>query len=151
VHCPFCREPDSKVVDSRVLEDGTGVRRRRECVACGGRFTTYEKAEEIPLYVVKKDGRREPFDRRKLLAGITRACEKRPIARADVERTVDEIEAALRDRAEREVRTSTVGELVMERLKDLDPVAYLRFASVYREFHDLGAFLREIEYLGHGT
>ena len=151
MHCPFCREPDSKVVDSRVLEDGTGVRRRRECLACGERFTTYERAEEIPLYVVKKDGRREPFERTKLLTGLTRACEKRPIPRETIEHWADEISGILRDGMAREVRSSAVGELVMERLKAADPVAYLRFASVYREFRDLEAFLREIENLGQGA
>ena len=148
MRCPYCREPESKVVDSRVLEDGAGVRRRRECTGCGARFTTYERTEEVPLYVVKKDGRREQFDPRKLLAGISRACEKRPIPREAVEGCVADIERALRDGLHREVRSSVVGELVMERLQALDPVAYLRFASVYREFHDLEAFLREIEHLG---
>lgn len=138
------------MIDSRVLEDGAGVRRRRECIGCGARFTTYERTEEVPLYVVKKDGRREQFDPRKLLAGISRACEKRPIPREAVEGCVADIERALRDGLHREVRSSEVGELVMERLKALDPVAYLRFASVYREFHDLEAFLREIENLGSG-
>ena len=131
-----------------MLEDGTGVRRRRECLGCGERFTTYERTEEAPLYVVKKDGRREVFDPGKLLTGLTRACEKRPIPRAAVEQCGQEIERSLRDGMQREVRSSVIGELVMERLKTLDPVAYLRFASVYREFHDLEAFLREIETLG---
>jgi len=147
MNCPVCKAADSRVVDSRLTDDGTAVRRRRECAQCGRRFTTYERLEVPPLFVIKKDGRREPFDREKILAGITKACEKRPVAREEVERVVEGIEQALRDRLATEVPTREIGEMVMERLRSLDEVAYVRFASVYKEFRDAESFVQEIERL----
>lgn len=145
--CPFCGEPDSKVLDSRAIEEGATIRRRRECPACGQRFTTYERVEREPLVVVKKDGRRESFDRRKILNGLLKACEKRPIALQQLEELVDAVERELALRSEREIPSSTIGELVMERLRQLDEVAYVRFASVYRQFGDLNRFLEELKEL----
>jgi len=133
------------VVDSRGSGDGVSIRRRRECLGCGKRFTTYEHVEEQPLMIVKKDGRREPFDRHKLLAGLVKACEKRPVSMDDLERLVDELERELSQHFEREVPSREVGERVMKRLHALDPVAYVRFASVYREFKDVEQFLRELK------
>jgi transcriptional repressor NrdR len=147
MNCPVCKAADSRVVDSRLTDDGTAVRRRRECAQCGRRFTTYERLEVPPLFVIKKDGRREPFDREKILAGITKACEKRPVAREEVARVVEGIEQALRDRLATEVPTREIGEMVMERLRSLDEVAYVRFASVYKEFRDAESFVQEIERL----
>ncbi|MDI3279995.1 MAG: transcriptional regulator NrdR [Bacillota bacterium] len=145
--CPFCGEPDSKVLDSRASEEGAAIRRRRECPACGQRFTTYERVEREPLVVVKKDGRRESFDRRKILNGLLKACEKRPIALQQLEELVDAVERELALRSEREIPSSAIGELVMERLRQLDEVAYVRFASVYRQFGDLNRFLEELKEL----
>ena len=145
--CPYCENEESRVIDSRHTEDGHAIRRRRECEACGRRFTTYEKVEEMILMVIKKDGRREAFDRSKLLNGIIRACEKRPVSIADMEKIVDEIERGLNNMMEKEVDSTFIGELVMERLKDLDEVAYVRFASVYRQFTDINTFVAEIEKL----
>lgn len=142
--CPFCHSPESKVVDSRLADAGAAIRRRRECEACGRRFNTYERPEEIPLYVIKKDGSREPFDRNKILVGITKACEKRPVSRQDIERIAVEIEAAARDRLATEVAAREIGEMVMERLRELDAVAYVRFASVYKEFRDVDSFVEEV-------
>ncbi len=142
--CPYCGEQESKVVDSRHAEDSTSIRRRRECLACGRRFTTYETVENIPLIAVKKDGSRQCFDRGKILNGMLRACEKRPVPLGDLERAVDEIEQNLQNSLDREIRTSEIGELVMERLKPLDEVAYVRFASVYRQFKDINTFMEEL-------
>ena len=145
--CPFCGAGDDRVVDSRESREGEVIRRRRECVACGRRFTSYETIEEIPYVVVKNDGRREPFDRRKLRAGLVKACEKRPVSPAQLDAIVDEIETRLHDTEEREMGTRQVGALVMERLRELDKVAYVRFASVYRKFEDVDEFLQELKTL----
>ena len=142
--CPFCGHQEDKVVDSRASSDGAAIRRRRECMACGKRFTTYEHVEEQGLMVIKKDGRREPFDRRKLLGGLLRACEKRPISVDRLEQIADEIERDLSRNFDREVPSREIGERVMKRLHALDPVAYVRFASVYREFKDAEQFIREL-------
>ena len=143
--CPFCGHEEDKVVDSRARSDGVAIRRRRECLACGKRFTTYEHVEEQPLMVIKKDGRREPFDRHKVLAGRVKACEKRPVSMDDLERLVDELERELSQQFEREAPSREVGERVMKKLHALDPVAYVRFASVYREFKDVEQFMRELK------
>ena len=143
--CPFCGHQEDKVVDSRASSDGDAIRRRRECLSCGKRFTTYEHVEAQPLMVIKKDGRREPFDRQKLLAGLIKACEKRPVSMDDLERLVDELERELSQHFEREAPSREVGERVMKRLHTLDPVAYVRFASVYREFKDVEQFMRELK------
>ena len=145
--CPYCENEDSKVIDSRHTEDGKAIRRRRECEQCGRRFTTYEKVEEMILMVVKKDGSRQAFDRSKLLNGIIRACEKRPVSIASMEQIVDDIERGLNNMMEKEVDSNFIGQLVMERLKDLDEVAYVRFASVYRQFTDVKTFVQEVERL----
>jgi len=147
MRCPFCNFQDSRVLDSRPAEDGHSIRRRRECGKCGRRFTTYERVDELPLMVVKKDGRREVFERHKLLAGLAKACQKRPVPTARLESMVDEIEQELRNIADAEVSSRDIGEMVMERLRRLDEVAYVRFASVYREFRDVDGFLREIQRL----
>ncbi|MGD0781404.1 MAG: transcriptional regulator NrdR [Candidatus Aminicenantales bacterium] len=147
MRCPFCGHVESKVIDSRESKKGISIRRRRECEACRRRFTTYEKVEEIPYMIVKKDGSRQMFDRQKLLKGLMKACEKRPIAISKVEEIVEEIEAKLQERPEKEMRASEVGQLVMDRLRDLDKVAYVRFASVYREFRDVMEFKHELETL----
>ena len=145
--CPFCGHPDHKVVDSRTSSDGQAIRRRRECLACERRFTTYEHVEEQRLMVIKKDGRREPFDRNKLLGGLVKACEKRPVAMDQIEELADEIERDLSRHFEHEVASQEIGERVMRRLHTLDPVAYVRFASVYREFKDVEQFLRELKHV----
>ena len=145
--CPFCGHQEDKVVDSRSSSDGVAIRRRRECLRCGKRFTTYEHVEEQPLMIIKKDGRREPFDRHKLLAGLVKACEKRPVSMDDLEQLVDELERELSQSFEREAPSREVGERVMKRLHALDPVAYVRFASVYREFKDVEQFMRELKEL----
>ena len=145
--CPYCENEDSKVIDSRHTEDGKAIRRRRECEECGRRFTTYEKVEEMILMVIKKDGSRQAFDRNKLLNGIIRACEKRPVSIADMEKIVDDIERGLNNMMEKEIDSNFIGELVMERLKDLDEVTYVRFASVYRQFTDVNTFVQEGERL----
>lgn len=142
--CPFCGYQESKVVDSRHSEDGASIRRRRECLSCNKRFTTYETVESLPIMVVKKDGSRQSFDRNKILNGMVRACEKRPVSVAKLEAAVDEIEQIIQNSLEREIRTSDIGELVMERLKPLDEVAYVRFASVYRQFKDINTFMQEL-------
>ena len=142
--CPYCGYQESKVVDSRHSEDSISIRRRRECLACQKRFTTYETVESLPVMVVKKDNSREPFDRNKLLRGMVRACEKRPVSITDIERCVDEIEASLQGTLDREVSSVRIGELVMEKLKGLDEVAYVRFASVYRQFKDINSFMHEL-------
>ncbi len=142
--CPFCHKPESRVVDSRLADAGAAIRRRRECEACGRRFNTYERPEQVPLYVIKKDGRRELFDRSKILIGITKACEKRPVSRQDIEGIAEEIEGALRDRLATEVPARQIGDMVMERLRQLDAVAYVRFASVYKDFRDVDSFVEEV-------
>jgi transcriptional repressor NrdR len=151
MRCPYCQEPESRVVDSRASEDGTTIRRRRECNACKRRFTTYERVEERPLLVVKKAGYREQFNRDKLLSGITRACEKRPVPMEEIDNMVASIEKELRDSFVREVSSRVIGEKVMDRLQSLDEVAYVRFASVYRQFTDLNSFIKTIEQLKKGT
>ena len=145
--CPFCGSSDDRVVDSRESREGEMIRRRRECVACGRRFTSYETIEEIPYMVVKNDGRREAFDRKKLRAGLVKACEKRPVSPARLDAIVDEIEGNLHDTEERELPTARIGALVMERLRELDKVAFVRFASVYRKFEDVDEFLHELKSL----
>ena len=145
--CPFCGTPDSRVVDSRDTEDGQAVRRRRECGQCERRFTTYERQEEVTISVVKKDGRREPFDRGKVLAGMLKACEKRPIGRDAIEQAVSGIEADLQNRLITEIPAAEIGDMVMEWLRQVDDVAYVRFASVYKEFADAGRFLEEVQEL----
>jgi len=143
--CPFCGYLEDKVIDSRLSQDGDVTRRRRECLKCGKRFTTYERVEETMPLVIKKDGRREAFDRVKILTGIQKACEKRPISIEDVERVVDRVERRFMESGEREITSSTIGEAVMEELKGLDEVAYVRFASVYREFRDINEFMKELK------
>ena len=145
--CPYCENPDTKVIDSRPTEEGHAIRRRRGCEKCGKRFTTYEKVEETIIMIIKKDGRREAFDRNKIMSGIVKACEKRPVPVAEMERVVNEIERGLNNMMEKEVESTFVGELVMEKLKELDEVAYVRFASVYRQFTDVNTFVKEIEKL----
>lgn len=147
--CPFCGHLEDRVVDSRLSTDGEAIRRRRECEKCGKRFTSYERVEEIMPMVVKKDGRREPYDRQKVLGGLKKACEKRPISIEMLENMVDEIEKKLLDGAQKEVSTSQIGEEMMRRLQELDKVAYVRFASVYRDFKDIDEFVSELtELLG---
>ena len=145
--CPFCFAVDSKVVDSRPTDEGTMIRRRRECAHCGKRFTTYEKVEHIPILVVKKDGRREVFDSDKILSGLLKACEKRPITMKDLEALVQDIEKQVYNSLDREITSQRIGEMVMERLKSLDEVAYVRFASVYRQFKDINTFVEELDKL----
>lgn len=145
--CPFCHHTEARVVDSREVREGTETRRRRECLACGRRFTTYERVDEVPAAVVKRDGRREVFDREKLLAGLVKACEKRPIPRPQLAQIVDAVEAELAGREEREMSTEEIGAFVIERLRILDQVAYVRFASVYRRFEDVSQFLDELRQL----
>jgi len=147
MRCPFCDQPDTKVIDSRPTDDGKAIRRRRECEGCGKRFTTYEKVEEILFMVVKRDGSRESFDRNKILNGIIRACEKRPVSMDQLEALVNDIERSLNNLMEKEVSSAYIGDLVMERLAKLDEVAYVRFASVYRSFKDVNTFVAEIEKL----
>lgn len=142
--CPYCGYQESKVVDSRHSDDSTSIRRRRECLSCQKRFTTYETVESLPMIVVKKDNSRQSFDRNKVLNGMVRACEKRPVPMAELERAADEIEQIIQNSLDREVSTAHIGELVMERLKPLDEVAYIRFASVYRRFQDVSGFIHEI-------
>ncbi len=145
MRCPFCSHQEDKVVDSRASSDELSIRRRRECLHCGKRFTTYEHVEAQPLMIIKKDGRREPFDRQKLLAGLVKASEKRPVSMESLEQLVDEVERELSQQFDREVPSREVGERVMKKLHSLDPVAYVRFASVYREFKDVEQFMRELK------
>jgi len=147
MRCPYCEHAESKVIDSRESKNGLSVRRRRECLSCKRRFTTYEKIEEIPYMVVKKDGSRQPFDGQKLLQGMLKACEKRPVPLAKLEEVVEEVENKLMERPDKELNASEIGLLVMNRLKALDKVAYVRFASVYREFRDVVEFKQELESL----
>jgi transcriptional repressor NrdR len=145
VICPFCGHREDRVIDSRESKEGDLVRRRRECLKCQRRFTTYERSDEIPFMVVKRDGRREKFDRQKVLEGLLKACEKRPVPMAKLAEAVDEVETRLADSPERELPTTVIGETLMERLKLLDKIAYVRFASVYRDFQDVEAFLDELK------
>ncbi len=144
MRCPFCKSDNDKVVDSRGSEAGGVIRRRRECLECSRRYTTYERVEEIPLRVIKKDGTRQPFERRKILDGMMKACEKRPVSTDALEQIVQEIERKLADIADREVSSHQIGEMVMQHLRELDQVAYVRFASVYRAFKDINQFLEEL-------
>jgi transcriptional repressor NrdR len=145
MRCPYCSSLDNKVVDSRMGKEGESIRRRRECLKCEGRFTTYERVEEVLPSVIKKDGRREPFDRMKILSGLKKACEKRPISMEMLERTVDDIEKSLQEKGFKEIPSTAVGEEVMNRLQKLDEVAYVRFASVYRSFRDINEFMSELK------
>ena len=145
--CPYCGYLEDKVVDSRPADEGARIRRRRECLSCGKRFTTYEMIESMPLYVVKRDGTRQAFDRMKLINGMLRACEKRPVALDGIEKIADDIELELRGRLEKEVKSVTIGEMVMDRLKEIDEVSYVRFASVYRSFKDVNSFIDELNSL----
>ena len=145
--CPFCSFSESKVIDSRPAEEGASIRRRRECLSCSKRFTTYETVESLPMVVVKKDGSRQSFDRQKVLGGMLRACEKRPVPLASLERIAEEIEQDLQNSMEREISTEAIGERVMERLRAVDQVAYVRFASVYRQFKDIDTFMAELNKL----
>ena len=148
MNCPFCGFKEDRVIDSRESKEGEVIRRRRECLQCIRRFTTYERIDEVPYMVVKKDGRREKFDRQKVLSGLLKACEKRPISMTKLAELVDEVEGRLADRADREISTTEVGELLMSSLAQLDKIAYVRFASVYRDFQDVEAFLSELKDLG---
>ncbi len=145
--CPYCGHLGDKVVDSRESKEGDAIRRRRECLVCGRRFTSYERIDEIPYMVVKKDGSRERFERQKLIAGMLKACEKRPVSVSALEKVADRVEATLQERPEREISTVEVGQFVMQALKGLDAVAYVRFASVYRNFRDVGEFKKQLEEL----
>ena len=147
MNCPFCGHKQDKVIDSRESKEGDLIRRRRECLSCERRFTTYERIDEIPYMVVKKDGRREKFDRQKVLNGLLRACEKRPVSMGSLAALVDDVEARLSDNIEREISTTEIGEMVTDRLRSLDKIAYVRFASVYRDFQDVEAFFAELESL----
>jgi len=147
MRCPYCGELEDRVVDSRESRDGLTVRRRRECASCGRRFTSYEEIEDIPYMVIKNDGSRQEFDRKKLLAGMRRACEKRPVASRSLDEILDAVEAALHEKEDREMSTREIGALVMARLRELDQVAYVRFASVYRRFEDIDAFMEELKNL----
>ena len=143
--CPFCNQDNTRVVDSRPADDNTAIRRRRMCDACGKRFTTYEKVETIPLIVIKKDQNREQFDRSKIEAGVLRACHKRPVSAEQIHRLVDDVETEVFNLEEREIPSSVIGEIVMDKLKDQEAVAYVRFASVYREFKDVNTFMDELK------
>ena len=145
--CPYCGYSESKVIDSRPADENASIRRRRECLSCAKRFTTYETVESLPIVVIKKDGSRQSFDRQKVLRGMIRACEKRPVSLAELERIADEIEQELQNSMEREIRTEDVGEKVMDRLRKVDQVAYVRFASVYRQFKDIDTFMAELNKL----
>ena len=145
--CPFCNHLHDKVVDSRESKEGDAIRRRRECLACERRYTTYERIDEVPYMVVKKDGRREKFDRQKVLAGLLKACEKRPVSMGKLSEMVNEVESKVSDSPDREISTMEVGEFLMDRLRDLDKIAYVRFASVYRDFQDEQAFFNELKNL----
>ena len=145
--CPYCGYSESKVIDSRPADENSSIRRRRECLSCGKRFTTYETVESLPMVVVKKDGSRQSFDRRKVLGGMIRACEKRPVPLAELEKIAEEIEQDLQNSMEREISTEAIGEKVMERLRNVDQVAYVRFASVYRQFKDIDTVMTELNKL----
>lgn len=143
--CPFCNHSETKVLDSRPTEDNVSIRRRRECLNCQKRFTTYEKVEDIPVYVVKKDGTREPFDKRKIMTGLLKSCEKRPVSISEVEGIADDVEKQIYNTMQQEVTSNLIGELIMGKLKDIDDVAYVRFASVYRQFKDINTFMEELQ------
>ena len=143
--CPFCGEENTKVIDSRPAEENNSIRRRRQCEVCGKRFTTYEKVETIPLIVIKKDDNREPYDRSKIERGIVRSCHKRPVSNDQIVSTVEEIEAEIFNKEEKEISSNEIGEIVMDKIKELDQVAYVRFASVYREFKDVNTFMDELK------
>ena len=145
--CPYCEYPESKVVDSRPTDEGQAIRRRRECMSCTKRFTTYENIEEIPTVIVKKDGNREVYNRNKLINGIIKSCEKRPVSMSTIEEMVDDIEKTIFNSMKNEITSIEIGELVMEKLKDVDEVAYVRFASVYRQFKDVNSFMEELKKL----
>jgi transcriptional repressor NrdR len=145
--CPFCEHVEDKVVDSRLTKEDQVIRRRRECLRCTKRFTTYERIEEIPPMAVKKDGSRQPFERQKILAGLLKACEKRPVPVNDLEAIIEDIESILNERKDREIHTEEIGEVIMQRLSELDQVAYVRFASVYRQFKDINEFVTELQNL----
>lgn len=145
--CPFCAYEESKVIDSRPTDEGERIRRRRECLKCGKRFTTYEMIESLPIIVIKKDGSRESFDRQKLLTGMLRACEKRPVSIETLDRAISDIETVIQNSLDREVSSDKIGELVMDKLKGIDEVAYVRFASVYRQFKDINTFMNELNKL----
>jgi transcriptional repressor NrdR len=144
MRCPFCGHGEDRVIDSRPSDEGSAIRRRRECISCGARFTTYEKVESLPLLVIKKDGTREPFVREKLMSGIMKSCEKRPVSTLQIETLVNSIEAQTQNSLKREISSREIGEMVMEGLKQIDEVAYVRFASVYRQFKDVNSFLDEL-------
>jgi len=148
--CPFCNNLEDKVLESRETDDGNAIRRRRECLSCRGRFTSYERLEEKPILVIKRDGRREQFSREKIRKGIMRACEKRPVPVEQVEETLDEIEREIHREAGREVLSSKIGELAMEKLQEIDKIAYVRFASVYRKFEDISEFIKEVREISVG-
>ena len=143
--CPYCNHADTRVIDSRPAEDGTSIRRRRSCDECGKRFTTYEKIETIPLIIIKKDNNREQYDRSKIEAGVLRACYKRPVSAEEIQKTIDAVETEIFKREEKEISSTVIGEIVMEKLKELDAVANERFASVYREFKDVNTFMAELK------
>lgn len=145
MRCPFCSCQDDKVVDSRPADEGMTIRRRRECVKCGARFTTYEKIEMVPLMVIKKDGTRQSFDRNKIMNGLVKACEKRPVSVTEIEALVDDIESSLYNSMKKEITSVEIGEIIMHQLKGLDEVAYVRFASVYRQFKDIDTFMEELK------
>jgi transcriptional repressor NrdR len=147
LNCPFCGHLNDKVIDSRESKEGDAIRRRRQCLACERRFTTYERIDEVPYMVVKKDGRREKFDRQKVLAGLLKACEKRPVSMGKLSELVDRVEAKVTDSADREISTIDIGEILIETLRSLDKIAYVRFASVYRDFQDEEAFFNELKTL----
>jgi len=147
MRCPFCGHLEDKVVDSRESKEGEAIRRRRQCLRCEKRFTTYERIDEVPYMVIKKDGRREKFDRQKVLAGLLKACEKRPVSMGKLSEMVDRVEAAVTDTPDREITTTEIGEMLMEALKEIDKIAYVRFASVYRDFQDEQAFFNELKSL----
>lgn len=149
MRCPFCGHLEDKVVDSRESREGDSIRRRRECLSCARRFTSYERVEEVPLVILKKDGRREPFDRQKVMKGLLLACQKRPVSLARIEQLVGDLQSRLMERPDREIRSRELGELIMDELKGLDQVAYVRFASVYRDFKDLPDFVKALEGLMH--
>jgi transcriptional repressor NrdR len=151
MRCPFCDHVEDKVVDSRESKDGDSIRRRRECLECGRRFTSYERIDEIPYMVVKKDGKREPFERNKVLAGLLRAAEKRPVSTTQLEAICDDVEKSVQDSLDRELGTNEIGKIIMRRLKALDKVAYVRFASVYLEFADVSEFMSELKALVGGA
>lgn len=147
MRCPTCHYKETKVIDSRLSSDGAAIRRRRECLKCEKRFTTYEYVENVPLMVVKRDNRRQPFDPKKIISGLVKACEKRPVSIEEIERVAGEIERAIQKRFDREVHSKDIGELIMEKLAQLDDVAYVRFASVYRQFRDVNQFMHELKFM----